>query len=474
FRLYYGPLQRVPGPWYTNLTTMVYIFHTLRGNGPRYVDELHKIYGPVLRLGPDKVDTTEIEGVKKIHRVKADYLKTSFYQGVPPGKEHMLNTQDRAFHRRHRKLLSAPLSENGLRSKVPQIEAQVRLAIKRMGDEMRTRGAIDVYQWWMFMTTDVIGELTFGDSFNMLESGKINTYIQDLQFAGKLVSIAAHFLVLTTFLTHTRLPFVSNSWNDRSERMRSYAESQIGKLKSRLENGQEDGEKYLMGRLLQGQTVDGEGLSDKEISDDAELYIVAGSDTTSNSLTYITWALCKNSKLRERLVQELSSLPSSFTDSDLKQLKFLNQCIHEGLRCYPVVPGGLSHYVPKEGTSFGGYWVPGGVTVTTQNWSLHRNPDIFPDPDRFDPSRWDRVTQDMKDSWMPFGGGSRNCIGMHLAYIELRLGIAHFFRAFPNAKVSTLEGMSDDDMKLALHFISSPQYHRCLIDAAAQSSCSSI
>jgi cytochrome P450 len=56
------------------------------------------------------------------------------------------------------------------------------------------------------------------------------------------------------------------------------------------------------------------------------------------------------------------------------------------------------------------------------------------------------------------------CLGMHLAYIELRLGLAYFFRAFPNARVSTLEGMTNDDMKQALHFISSPQHHRCLIE----------
>ena len=57
------------------------------------------------------------------------------------------------------------------------------------------------------------------------------------------------------------------------------------------------------------------------------------------------------------------------------------------------------------------------------------------------------------------------CIGMHLAYMELRLGIAHFFQAFPHARVSTSEGMSDDDMKQALHFLSNPQHHRCLIEA---------
>ncbi|KAJ2962741.1 hypothetical protein NQ176_g10909 [Zarea fungicola] len=95
---------------------------------------------------------------------------------------------------------------------------------------------------------------------------------------------------------------------------------------------------------------------------------------------------------------------------------------------------------------------------------MHRDPVVFPRPDEFDPDRWIEPSKDMLDSFMAFGRGSRTCIGLHLAYTELRMGAAAFFRTFPNARVSTLEGMSDLDMAQTSYFILSPKGHRCLID----------
>ncbi|KAI1264321.1 cytochrome P450 [Xylariaceae sp. FL1019] len=461
-RQYFHPLGKIPGPWYTNWSSIVHLVQTLRGVGPIYVDNLHKRYGPVVRVGPNLVDVIDLETVKKIHRVKADFTKADFYRNIPVGVENLFNTQDLQFHRRHRKLLSAPLSESNLKALQPQIQERIKLAIEKMGDEMKSRKAADVCKWWMFMTTDVIGQLTFGESFHMLESGQVNRYIEDLQMAGIVGTVGSS---LGPAVLYIPLPFVG-SLKSVQYRLSQYAASQLKRLREELQDESKGKQALLLSRLVQGQTVDGESLTDKELRDDAELYIVAGSDTTSNTLTYITWALCKQPQLRDRLVKEVQNLPEAFSDDDLKHLPFLNDCITEGLRRFPVVPGGLQRSVPQEGSSIGGHWLPGGSTVMTQNWSLHRNPDIFPDPDTFNPSRWEHPTKLMKDSMLAFGGGSRVCIGMHLAYIELRMGLAHFFRTFPNSSVSTREGMCDDDMAQALHFISSPQHHRCLIDAA--------
>ncbi|KAI1321422.1 cytochrome P450 [Xylariaceae sp. FL0255] len=470
-RLFFNPLSKIPGPWYTNLTGIVFKIHTSRGYGPIYVDDLHKKYGPIVRTGPSSVDIMDLEGVKRIHRVKADYVKSDFYKGVPPGKENMHNTQDKEMHRRHRKLLSAPISESGLKPKIPLIEVKVRLMVERMREEMKNKGTVDVFKWWLFMTTDVIAQLTFGQSFEMLESGKINEFVEDLQVAGPIASFASQFCGLANFVVKVKIPFMG-SMRDQINRMSVYSQTQLDNLKEKLDNNAVDEEQYLMSRLVRGLTLDGESMSEIEVVRDAELYIVAGSDTTSNTLTYVTWSICRDPSLRDRVVAELSALPPNFTDSDLKQLSLLNQCITEGLRCFPVVAGGLPRIVPEEGAAFGNgkgkFWVPGGTEVTTQNWSLHRNPEVFPEPQSFRPERWDkeRTTQEMRDSWMPFGGGSRNCIGMHLAYIEMRLGLAYFFRAFPDSKVSTKEGMCDADMEQALYFIASPRKHRCLIDVA--------
>ncbi|KAI0433186.1 cytochrome P450 [Xylaria sp. FL1042] len=464
-RLLFDPLAKIPGPWYTKWTNVMITVKNLTAEGPLYVDQLHKKYGPVVRLGPSEVDIVDIAATKKIHRVKADFVKTDFYKGLGYKGENILNTRDVDFHRRHRKLLSQPISESSLKAMEPQIEEKVRLTIEKMGEEMIIRKAVDVYKWWMFMSTDIIGQLTFGESFRALENGKVNTYIKDLRSIGYLASISSQLVYMMPVLWHVPLPALGGSVKALAARLKVYANVQLQHLKEAME-GQDGGRALLFSKLVRGATVDGESLTETEIRNDAEAYIIAGSDTTSNTLAFLTWALCNQPELKDQLVEELRTLPANFTADDLKLLPFLNRCITEGLRRFPVVPGGLPRYVPREGADLAGYWLPGGITVTTQSWTLHRNPEVFPNPDQYNPARWENPTKEMKDSMLAFGGGSRACIGMHLAYIELRMGLAYFFRTFPNSQMSTLEGMTNEDMKPAMYFILSPQYHRCLIKAA--------
>ena len=70
-------------------------------------------------------------------------------------------------------MLGGPLSESSLKVWTERVHEQVSLTIDRMEEEMKTRGAADIVKWWFFMATDIIGELTFGDSFHMLETGEV-------------------------------------------------------------------------------------------------------------------------------------------------------------------------------------------------------------------------------------------------------------------------------------------------------------
>ena len=162
-------------------------------------------------------------------------------------------------------------------------------------------------------------------------------------------------------------------------RMGQYSQQSIERYKNLIAANPIDPKPTLFTKLFNA----GEGgLTDFEIRLEAGGYITAGSDTTAITLTYLVYAVCRHKEVQEKLVAELAHLPERFADQDVRDLPYLDQVINETLRLYPAVPGALPRAVPREGANLAGYHFPGGVTVSTQAYSLHRDPSVFPDPER--------------------------------------------------------------------------------------------
>ncbi|CAI7597370.1 unnamed protein product [Penicillium crustosum] len=374
--------------------------------------------------------------------------------------ESVFSTTDPNFHSARRRLLASPISDTSLHQHEELITGRVKMAICRMVEEIQTRGATDIFKWWLFMATDIIGELSFGESFRMLEAGKKSQYILDLEGVSALQPIRTTFPNLVLFGKYLPLPAFKRA-AAIGKRMGIYATQSIERYKKILAENPSNPKQTLFTKLFDTQKG---GLADDEIKKEAQAYIVAGSDTTAVTLTYLTDAVCGNRRIRDKLVAEVTALSEPIHDNDLRNLPYLNMVISETLRIYTAVPFGLPRSVPSEGASFNGYFLPGGTTVSTQSYSLHRDATIFPDPYTFNPERWENPTKEMKDISIPFGGGSRICIGLHLARMELRLGSVLFFREFPNAQRSDKEEMSAKDMEMQSFFLMAPKGHRCLIE----------
>lgn len=94
--------------------------------------------------------------------------------------------------------------------------------------------------------------------------------------------------------------------------------------------------------------------------------------------------MCKDEVVKRRLVEEMTVLPAGFTHEDLKAAPYLTCVIYETSRLYAAAPSGLPREVPRGGVGIDSFWMPGGTTVCTQSYSMHRNPDVFLELERYE------------------------------------------------------------------------------------------
>ena len=155
-----------------------------------------------------------------------------------------------------------------------------------------------------------------------------------------------------------------------------------------------------------------------DIKDEAYGILAAAADTTGNGLTTGAYYVIKHPEIYRKLHMELKA---AFPDphaklelSILERLPYLTGVVNEALRLSFGVISRLPRIVPEGGATFNGYHFPAGTTVSMSSWVLHQNEDYFPNSQEFDPERWFTTAdkQRMWEAFVPFGKGSRICVGM--------------------------------------------------------------
>jgi cytochrome P450 len=190
----------------------------------------------------------------------------------------------------------------------------------------------------------------------------------------------------------------------------------------------------------------GQPLSDDDICHELVLFILAGHDTTSTTLTYSLWALGRHPTIQDRVFDEVSALGDRpLTPDDVPRLGHTVRVLHEALRLCP--PGAGTPRLLKKDLAVDGYRLKAGTVAVVSFYAMHRNPELWDDPLTFDPDRFLPERSQGRSRWqyLPFGGGPRSCIGDHFAMLEATLALATIIRA---ARIESL----NDDFPLATPF----------------------
>ena len=150
--------------------------------------------------------------------------------------------------------------------------------------------------------------------------------------------------------------------------------------------------------------------------------LTAAAETTGHAMAVATYHVLTNPKIYQILVVELeAAFPDKKTNLDyqtLEKLPYLTSVIKEGLRLSYSVPGRLPRVIETSDAVFNGYRVPQGTTVGMSLWMMHRDPEIYTEPEKFLPDRWKDPEKSKKldnKFFVPFSRGSRQCVGKQYA-----------------------------------------------------------
>lgn len=178
----------------------------------------------------------------------------------------------------------------------------------------------------------------------------------------------------------------------------------------------------ILSLLLAATDEDGSRLSDQELRDQVTTLMFAGHDTTTSTVSFLFYELARNPGAAERLIEEQERVLGGDAPSAKQlasELPELEMAVDETLRLYP--PAWVGPRRAVEAFEFDGHRVPAGAPVNYCSWASHHLPDVFEDPEAFRPGRFTEEGRAAmpKGAYVPFGGGSRTCIGMRFGHMEV-------------------------------------------------------
>jgi cytochrome P450 len=179
----------------------------------------------------------------------------------------------------------------------------------------------------------------------------------------------------------------------------------------------------VLSMLIEATDEDGSRLSDREVRDQVMTLLFAGHDTSTSTISFMLYELARHPAALAKLLDEQDRVlvGRAPTAAELMgELPELEMVLDETLRLYP--PAWVGPRRSLETFSFGGYEVPAGAYVNYSSWASHRLPDVWPEPEAFVPERFTPEAKAAlpKGAYVPFGGGSRTCIGMRFGQLEIK------------------------------------------------------
>ena len=488
-------LRRIPGPTSFALTRYRLATEAWKARSIQTVHKLHLRYGAVVRIGPNEISFNSLSALRQIYGAGSGFERTSFYKMFDVyGHPNLFTFSSGKDHRERKKLISHVYSNQFVLSPAVSDLVQRKATDYLQMLEQESDAASEIFASLHYFSIDAISEFVYGPLYGgtcaMSRSSEDRRLLDDIldHSRRRLSWFAIHFPAFTKWITTRKGPLDHliagmgllpmkrpfTYTGIRNHALQAFFDAKAAPPDERLKLA----ESTVIGRLMKVQNE--QGLSDMDIASECADHLLAGIDTTADTLMFLIWAMSlpRHHHFQTKLQAELQRVPADdcgiSAPKDLTQLPYLNAVIRETLRLYAPLPAFEPRVLPVD-TVIDGYHIPANTVVGMSPYCLHREPSVFANPLIFDPARW--LTKegslipeaDPRNRWFwAFGSGARMCIGMHLANAEMFTLTAAIYRKYettvcdPNTSpgiTSRFEIFCDETMPKVLE-------HECWIDFA--------
>lgn len=392
------------------LNLLLYSFNRFRGGDPiRVFQYLFNTFGDAAHYKLGRRHVVFLNNPEYIREIlvvqNSNFVKERTVQRMKMLVGDGLITSEDPFHRKQRMLAQPAFYRQRISAYGDDIVAKAAAFRDRWGSGQQ----LDVSQEMMHLTLDVIAKTLF-DSDVAAEVAEISREVNAIMGLYNFLVIVP----LAEVLQHYPLPGMK-----RFRQARGRLDAIVYRMieEHRSEN-RDRGD--LLSMLLAARYDDGSAMPDLQIRDEVMTIFLAGYETIANALTWTWYLLSQNPEAEWTFHEELDSVLGARDAGydDIANLPYTEMVLAESMRLYP--PAWAMGRLALEDFALGPYFLPRGTTVFMSQYIMHRDQRYFPDPERFDPERWQPEAKASRPrfSYFPFGGGARQCIGESFAWME--------------------------------------------------------
>uniref|UniRef100_A0A8C3CHC3 CP4B1 protein n=1 Tax=Cairina moschata TaxID=8855 RepID=A0A8C3CHC3_CAIMO len=332
----------------------------------------------------------------------------------------------------HRKLLTPAFHYNVLKSYMALMSDSVNVMLDKWEKASMQRKSVEVYQDISLMTLDNIMKCAFSSSTDCQTQSNSDYYIRAVHELSCLISKRIQALPYGDAFygwSHQGRKF-----QDACKLAYAHTDKVVKERKlllssdKELDNIQKKRHLDFLDILLCTKDVNGVGLSDEDLRAEVDTFMFEGHDTTASGISWLLYCLALHPQYQQRCREEIRGIledRDTIEWEDLGKMTYTTMCIKESLRLFPPVPV-LSRQLSTPITFSDGRSLPAGCQVVLDIFAIHRNQDVWEDPEVYDPLRFspENSAQRHSHAFLPFSAGYRNCIGQQFAMNEMKVAVA--------------------------------------------------